>query len=618
MAIAAFAAFALPARASDSVVSAASVADFMKIKAPVGARLAPDGTLYFRHNVTGIYQLYQCAPGTRQEDAKRLTSFPDGASGYSLSPDGEWIVVWTSAGGNENTQLSLVRAETGAIETITDNPEVVHGGVVWRRDSKAFAYQANDQTPADFAVYVRDLAAGASKRVLSQPGHYAPADFSSDGASLVVAQSVSATNKRLFELDLRSLATREITPAEEGRFEPVGYGPGDAAFFVVSDRGGDRMRVQGIDRATGKIAPLVEGAPRIDVDSAIFSQDRGLLAVLRNEDGYRTLELRALPGNAVVPGPNVAKGLIGGVSFEGRRLVYTLDNAVAPGIAYAWSLDAPADAPVALTSADLFGVDTSAFRLPELVSYRSFDGLDVPAFLYLPASFERGKPIPFLIQFHGGPEEQFRPAFHRNIQYFLSRGFGVLAPNVRGSSGYGTEYMQMDNYKSRMGSVRDGIAAAEWLVAQGYATKGRIGVYGASYGGYMVMAVITEAPDLWGAAVSQVGIVNFQSFLEGTKDYRRALRESEYGPLDDPEFLKSISPIYKVDRITAPLMLVHGLNDPRVPIGEALQIAVALKRRGVDVEQLYFPDEGHGVAKEENRVLYYEALAKFFETRLAQ
>jgi dipeptidyl aminopeptidase/acylaminoacyl peptidase len=611
------AAFALAAHALAGS-SATPIANFMKIKAPVGARLAPDGTLYFRYNDTGVNQLYQCAAGAPQEDAKRLTSFPDGASGYALSPDGEWIVVWTSVGGNENTQLSLIRASTGATEAITNNPDVVHGAVVWRRDSKAFAYQANDQAPADFAVYVRDLATGDAKRVLSQPGQYAPVDFSSDGAKLVVAKSVSSTTTRLFEVDLETLAAREITPAEEGRFEAVGYAPGDAAFFVISDRGGDRMRVQSIDLASGKIAPLVDGAARYDVDSAVFSLDRNLLAVLRNEDGYRTLELRALPANAVVPGPAIPKGLTGGVSMQGRRLVYTLDNAAAPGIAYSCSLDEPAKPPVALTKADLFGVDTSAFLLPELVSYRSFDGLDVPAFLYLPTSFKRGTPIPFLIQFHGGPEEQFRPAFVRNIQYFLSRGFGVLAPNVRGSAGYGTEYLQMDNYKSRMGSVRDGIAAAEWLIAQGYATKGRIGVYGASYGGYMVMAVITEAPDLWGAACSQVGIVNFQSFLEGTKDYRRALRESEYGPLDDSEFLKSISPIYKVDRITAPLMLVHGLNDPRVPIGEALQIAVALKRRGVDVEQLYFPDEGHGVATEENRVLYYEALARFFESRLAR
>jgi dipeptidyl aminopeptidase/acylaminoacyl peptidase len=150
----------------------------------------------------------------------------------------------------------------------------------------------------------------------------------------------------------------------------------------------------------------------------------------------------------------------------------------------------------------------------------------------------------------------------------------------------------------------------------GYSDKRMIAAWGGSYGGFMTMAVITEAPEYFGAACDVVGIVNFETFLEGTKDYRRALREVEYGPLTDREFLKTISPIYKIDRIDMPLMLAHGLNDPRVPIGEAMQVAVALKKRGIDVEELYFPDEGHGFAKEENRLLYYEELAKFLEEHL--
>ncbi|MEK7730485.1 MAG: prolyl oligopeptidase family serine peptidase, partial [Planctomycetota bacterium] len=172
------------------------------------------------------------------------------------------------------------------------------------------------------------------------------------------------------------------------------------------------------------------------------------------------------------------------------------------------------------------------------------------------------------------------------------------------------------NYKDRMKSVKDGIWAAKYVIDQGYTDKKMVAAWGGSYGGFMAMATITEAPELFGAACDVVGIVNFQTFLEKTKDYRRKLREAEYGPLTDPEFLKSISPIYKVDKIDMPLMIAHGLNDPRVPVGEAMQIAVALKKRGMDVEELYFPDEGHGFAKEENRLLYYKELAKFFEKHL--
>lgn len=618
IALAAFAALLAPHGAA-LAADAPGIAEFMKIKAPTQPALAPDGTLYFRHNVSGVNQLFQCPPGASQRDAKPLTSFPDGMSSYALSPDGAWIVVAAAAGGDENAQLYLVSAADGAKTPLTENRSARHGGVVWRRDSGAFAYFANDKDPASFHVYLYDLAARASRSVVAAEGQNYPTDFSNDGRRLVVGKSITSIAARLFEVDLASMASREITPpGAEQIFNAVGYGPGDRDFLVISDFGGERSRVQRIDLASGSVTPLVSGPALHDVDSAALNEDRSLVATLSNVDGYRALELRSLPESMVVAGPTLADGLLSAVSFSGRQLVFMLDNARAPGIAHTWSLDDPGAPPIARTEADLYGVDVSRFTLPQLVKYASFDGLEVPAFLYLPPGHRAGEPIPFLVQFHGGPEEQFRPGFNRNIQYFVSRGFGVLAPNVRGSSGYGTAYLRMDDYKKRMGSVRDGIAAAEWLIAKGYATKGKIGVYGASYGGYMVMALITEAPDLWGAACAHVGIVNFVSFLEKTEDYRRALRETEYGPLSDREFLESISPLHKADRITAPLMLVHGLNDPRVPIGEPLQIAVALKRRGVDVEQLYFPDEGHSIAKESNRVLYYENLARFFESRLAR
>jgi len=250
------------------------------------------------------------------------------------------------------------------------------------------------------------------------------------------------------------------------------------------------------------------------------------------------------------------------------------------------------------------------------VHYSSFDGEKIPAFLYLPKDYREGRKIPFLIQYHGGPEGQYRPSFNRSFQYFVSRGFGVLAPNVRGSSGYGKAFLEADNYKNRHKSVKDGIWAAKYLVDEGFSDQKRVAAWGGSYGGFMTMAVITEAPEYFGAACNIVGIVNFETFLEQTKDYRRKLREVEYGPLEDREFLKSISPIYKVDRIDMPLMLAHGLNDPRVPVGEAMQIAVALKKRGMPVEELYFADEGHGFAKEENRLLYMQVMAEFFERYL--
>jgi dipeptidyl aminopeptidase/acylaminoacyl peptidase len=314
--------------------------------------------------------------------------------------------------------------------------------------------------------------------------------------------------------------------------------------------------------------------------------------------------------------PPMSKGLVGGLWFCGDTMLYSLRDARNPGTVYSWTYRDAKAKPQAMTTPEDGGIDLRTFVEPKLVRYRSFDGMDIPAFLYLPEGCKKGKPCPFIVHFHGGPEGQSRPGMQVYMQYFLSRGFGVLRPNVRGSTGYGTEYMNLDNYKRRMDSVKDGLAAARWLIEKGYSTPGQIGAFGGSYGGFMVMAVITEAPDLWGAACNVVGIVNFETFLENTKAYRRHLREAEYGPLSDPEFLHGISPIHNVDRIAAPLMVVHGRNDPRVPVGEAEQVAAALRERGRPVELLIFDDEGHGIAKQPNRIVYFERLVEFFGEHL--
>ncbi len=594
----------------------AAILRYVKMRWPFAVDLAPDGTVYFIHDPDGVRQLYTVPPGKSQEDAKRLTSFEDGVSGYALSWDGKWIAVTAGKGGSEQTGLYLLDADTGRMKTLFDDPTYVYSNPVWRRDSKALAYRANDLKPADFFVYVYDLADGKSTRVFDQTGSNSPADFSSDGRRLVVQKYFSATHAQLFEvaLDDERPTAREITPAgQRWSFDPVGYAPDGRTFIVVSNHGGDREQVQQIDLKDGDIRPLFTQFAGNDVDFATISDSRRSIGVAVNEDGYSTLHLFRFPDFEPIPGPPMPKGVVGNVRMRSGTLLYTVDNANTPGIVFRAR---PGETPQPVTRADTQGINVREFPLPELIHYKSHDGLRVPAFLYLPPGHQKGKPIPFIVQYHGGPEGQYRPSFNKTHPYFLSRGIGIIAPNVRGSSGYGTKYVELDNYKNRMDSVRDGVWAAKWLVENGYAKPKRIGAWGGSYGGYMVMSTITEAPELFGAACDVVGIVNMETFLRETKDYRRKLREAEYGPLEDSEFLRSISPIHKVDKIDCPLLIVHGLNDPRVPVGEALQIANELRRRKKPVDLLIFPDEGHGFAKEKNRLQYYETAADFFEQHL--
>jgi len=362
-----------------------------------------------------------------------------------------------------------------------------------------------------------------------------------------------------------------------------------------------------------------------------MNKERTLLAVVTNENGYGDLRVYTLPNFTPVQLPAIERGVVSVSELKGNRISWVLSNARTPILSYTYTIPASPSAdhkPVArqLTYADTQGIDLQAFPLPELVKVKSFDGTMIPAFIYLPAGYTKGKPIPFVLNYHGGPESQWRPSFDRTVQYLLSEGFGVMQPNVRGSAGYGREFVMKDDYKKRWDSVRDGVDAAAWLVANNYALPGKIATYGGSYGGFMSVACLvedqlrvdagTQKERLFGAGVNVVGIVNMKTFLEQTSGYRRKLREVEYGPLSDPEFLHSVSPIHKIDKINVPMMIAHGLNDPRVPVGEAMQLAIGLMNRGMEPVQFYAPDEGHGFQKLNNRILFSKRLSHFLKTTI--
>jgi len=324
--------------------------------------------------------------------------------------------------------------------------------------------------------------------------------------------------------------------------------------------------------------------------------------------------------------PAMERGVAGGGAFLGRTLVWQNTNARTPGISYATTWPAKGAKDAGLVTRQLTwvadqGIDLAAFPLPDLVHYTAFDGKSIPAFLFMPPGAEKGKAIPFVIVYHGGPEGQSRPMFSAPMQYFLARGFGILMPNVRGSTGYGRAFQMLDDYKQRWDSVRDGVDAAEWLVRNGYSSPGRVAAYGGSYGGFMAVACVVEdqarvtrgdrPARVFGACVDIVGIVNMKGFLEKTSGYRRKLREAEYGPLSDPAFLESVSSIHRVDEIQVPVFIAHGFNDPRVPVEEAMQLATALKDKGRNPRVFIAPDEGHGFAKLDNRIYFYERAANF-------
>jgi dipeptidyl aminopeptidase/acylaminoacyl peptidase len=370
-----------------------------------------------------------------------------------------------------------------------------------------------------------------------------------------------------------------------------------------------------------------------ELDGATIDEEREHLAVAVNENGYSVPYLYTLPDLKPLPPPTTEKGVLGGSSFKNGTLIWTLSNARRPSTAFATKIANTAKKPEdyatkQLTWTDDQGIDFNSFSLPELVTYKAFDGREISAFVFLPPGHQKGTPVPFIVNYHGGPESQHRPGFSSVDQYLLTRGFGILKPNVRGSTGYGREFQMLDDYKKRWDSVKDGVDAAEWLVQNGYAQPGRIATYGGSYGGFMSVACIVEDQErvdsgarkdrLFGASVNIVGVANLRTFLERTSGYRRALREVEYGPLTDKEFLESVSSLNRVDKIQVPMFIAHGFNDPRVPVEEAMQLAAALKQRGRNPRVFIAPDEGHGFAKLDNRIYFNERAASFLEETIGK
>ncbi len=608
-----------PTGAASSAVSTSSpsIEKFLQVRAPRSVSVTPGGRVYAIDWAEGVNQLFS-RPVSRGPDGEmdQLTNFEDGVSGYAVAPDDNSIIVSAAIGGSEQNDLHFLDAKTGELRTIFSDPNVVYGFQVWLRDSSGFIYSANDESKSDFHLYLYDLDSENSQKLLAKSGYWYAADATEDASRIIVGQYRSVADASVYELDA---TTGELTNLNLGAGptynSPVGYLLGERDVLLISDVGDGRRKLFVRTLADGKVNLAVQAPGDWDIENASLSHERDYLAAGFNENGYRPMRLYKTPGFTEIRTPKLDQGIATVSEIREGMALYSLSNARSPGEAFLYDIE-DRHAPTKITTAQTQGLDLSSFTLPTLIEFKSFDGLTIPAFLYIPASYKPGKLLPFIVHFHGGPEGQHRPSFSATTQYFISQGFGVIQPNVRGSLGYGREFHQLDNYKKRWDSVRDGVAAAQWLVDNNYAERGKIAAYGGSYGGFMSVACVVEGGDLFGACVDVVGIVNFKTFLEQTRSYRRKLREAEYGPLSDPEFLASISPINRIDEIKAPMLIAHGLNDPRVPIGEAMQLAVGLQKQGYDPEQVYFPDEGHGFSKLANRLVFYDRVVGFLKEHI--
>ena len=587
---------------------------YLNIRSAHSPDLAPDGRLAFLLDTTGVPQVWTlkdpCGwPVQRTFHDERVTF-------VRWSPTRDELVYGMDEGGNERVQLFRLPGDGGEDVPLTDYPSAKHQWGGWSHDGDRIAFSSNRRTEGVFDVYVQgrtDRGAAATRVYEGDGGWLVPAGWSPSDDRLALLEPNASFDHDVYVLDLDTGEATHLTPHDGNiRYRAVDWGPDGEALYCLTDADADTLYLARLDAETGERS-VVERGGDWNVDGLTIDEDTGRIAYRRNVDGYTEVTVGDLDGTDidVRATPDLPGGVAGGVTFQEGAERFALTVTASDDNTNVFVVDAADGAVERWTQAATAGIPRDSFIAPELVRYRSFDDLEIPAFFSTPDA-EAG-PYPVVVDIHGGPESQRRPSFRPVKQYLLASGYAVFEPNVRGSSGYGSEYSHLDDVRNRMDSVADIAAGVEWLRDRPTVDPDRIVAYGGSYGGFMVLAALTEYPDLWAAGVDIVGIANFVTFLENTGDWRREHRESEYGSLaEDREFLESISPINNIDAIRAPLLVLHGRNDPRVPVGEAEQIAAEASDH-VPVETLIFEDEGHGFSKLENRIEAYRTTVEFLD-----
>lgn len=600
-----------------------TIDDFVRIETSEMPSFDRSGTrIAFRSNRSGVFQLWLTDLGA--PEPRQLTDTGGVIYGVAFRPGHEEILYIADHGGDEQFQLHLFEVNAGTSRPLAAAPRVIHNFGAWSPDGRLISYVSNRRDRSAFDLYVLDVDSGAEQLVAQHEGMLEAGRFSPDGRHLLFRRLNLdyPGDLELLQADLGdpTAAPAVLTPHDDLSEWLDAYVHASGAVLALTDDGRDHAGLQRIDRDTLEREFLLEGD--WGLEAVALAADGSRIAVVWNEDGYSRIEAYEVTRDARLGArldlPVLPRGVIEHATWrpDASGIACTVESP--RHIPDIWMLEVGATAPRRITSGDARGLPLDTLPEPETVRYPSFDGREIPAFLYIPEHPTTDGPLPCLVLVHGGPEMQSRsPLWGRYSapHYLLARGdVALLVPNVRGSTGYGKEYAHADDVEKRMDSVADLNAALDWLAASGRVDPDRIGVMGGSYGGFMVLAAITEAPERWAAAIDLFGIANFETFLEHTGPWRRKHRSREYG--EDPEFLRSISPIHKADQIRAPLLVFQGDHDVRVPPEESEQIVQTVLRNEGIVEYVVYPEEGHGFQKLPHRLDLSERVVAFVEQHL--
>jgi protease II len=586
--------------------------------AGTGIVTAKGDRMFFTSSVTGQPQVWrQDGP---MKLAIQMTGGEDRTSVVDIAPDETFLVVSRDVGGEENPGIYLMRPNGGPLEVVQHRPKVQTSLMFIADDSKSLYFRANDLAPDSYAIYRYDIAERTYDLVFDKPGLWSIADRK--GTQWLMVNQLGNAQNEVFTYDTTTKLLAPVLGQNEVEEYQVRFGAKPGEILATSDKLGDYRRLYRLDlvAGAGKLVPI---SPDVKHDVQGFSIDHARTRVYfhLNEDGYRklfALDAKTYKPLALPKLPDAENVTFGGATRNGRFIQLSVDGAtLAPtSVTYDWQTKKATAWRVPSTPE----IDTQTFAKATLEHYPAKDGTKIPMFVRRPAScVQSSVPCPVVVDFHGGPEGQSMAGFASMAQLFVDAGFVFVQPNVRGSSGYGKTWLHADDGPKRLAVITD-IEDAATYIRTAWAKDGKapkIGVMGGSYGGYSTLMAMTYFAGAYDAGVQIVGISNLTTFLTNTAPYRRKLRVSEYGdPVRDKEALVTLSPITHVGKLKAPLLSIQGVNDPRVPVGEAIQIFREAESRKIPGGLILFPDEGHGATKRENRVAQVGHTIAFFQKYL--
>lgn len=543
---------------------------------------------------------------------QQLTFLPEPLAGAAIPKSGakDKILISWDEGGSEFDQLFLFDVNTGTSSMVSDGKSL-YGAMQWASDEQSFIYVTTERNGRNWDIHQQDLMGNKKVLLETEQGYWYPVDWSADGERLLVKHRVSINESSIYELVIATGELTKLVGAAPGESVSIGHASYDNedGVYYTSDADSEFLRLHRLELATGKIQVITKDV-QWNVEGFVLSPDYKYLAYSVNEEGFSKLTVLNLYNNRPVRLNNPPQGIMTGFAFspDSKKLALSINTPISPTDVYV--IDIRRSKTTRWTQSEVGGMDTNKFVDAELFRYSSFDKRSIPAFIFKP---DTPGPHPVVVLIHGGPEAQYRPYFSTTVQSYVNEmNVAVIAPNVRGSNGYGKSYLQLDNGFKREDSVQDIGALLDWIGQQDDLRADRVAVTGGSYGGYMVLASMVHFGDKLAAAVESVGISNFVTFLENTQPYRQDMRRVEYGDERDPKMrahLEKISPLNHVDKMRTPLLISQGANDPRVPASESEQIRQALDEAGVSAWYILARDEGHGFRKKTNRD--YDRAAKF-------